>query len=102
MVVLGHTHQPILEREGDVNWLNPGSWEHLPRSPKHGPDEPCTCVAKFGVVKGEGDSLEVGLYKWCSANRSAQLITHLEGSEQELLGKLSDDMTPEPSDESSG
>ena len=102
LVVLGHTHQPILEREGEVNWLNPGSWEHLPRVPTHGPDEPCNCVAKFGVVKGEGDSLEVGLYRWCSANRSTHLITHLEGDEQELLGKLSDDLAPVPSDDCSG
>ena len=102
LVVLGHTHQPVLEREGEVNWLNPGSWEHLPRAPTHAPDEPCTCVAKFGVVKGEGDALEVGLYKWCSANRSAHLITHLEGDEQELLGKLADDIISTPSDEDSG
>lgn len=98
LVVLGHTHRPTLEREGDVNWLNPGSWEHLPRAPKHAPDAPCTCVAKFGVVRGEGDSLEVGLYQWCSARRSAHLITHLEGGEQALAGKLEAAVEPPPSE----
>ena len=88
LVVLGHTHQPTLEQQGQVNWLNPGSWEHLPRAPKHAPDAPCTCVAKFGVVSGEGESLEVGLYQWCSVRRSASEIRHFEGDEQELLGKL--------------
>lgn len=90
LVVLGHTHRPTLEQQGQVNWLNPGSWEHLPRAPKHAPDAPCTCVAKFGVVSGEGDTLEVGLYQWCSIKRSAEEINHLEGNEQELLGKLAE------------
>lgn len=88
LVVLGHTHRSVLEKEGDVNWLNPGSWEHLPRAPVHEPDQPCTCVAKFGVIRGEGDDFNVGLYQWCSAKKSATLITDLQGSEQEVLGKL--------------
>ena len=97
LVVLGHTHRPTLEQQGDVNWLNPGSWEHLPRAPKHDPNGVCTCVAKFGVVKGEGDELDVGLYRWCSVRRSAHLITHLEGDEQELIGKLEESVGSESS-----
>jgi UDP-2,3-diacylglucosamine pyrophosphatase LpxH len=90
LVVLGHTHRPVLENDGDVKWLNPGSWEHLPRSPGHAPDAPCTCAAKFGVIKGEGDDMEVGLYQWCSEKKSADLIINFQGDEQDVLGKLSD------------
>ena len=97
LVVLGHTHRPVLEREGQVNWLNPGSWEHLPRVPKHAPDAPCTCVAKFGVIRGEGDAMEVGLYQWCSVTKAAALITDLQGTEQEVLGKLEAAEGKEPS-----
>lgn len=89
LVVLGHTHRPVLQDDGDVKWLNPGSWEHLPRSNGHAIGAPCTCVAKFGVIKGEGDDMEVGLYQWCSARRSAELIENFQGDEQEVLGKLS-------------
>ncbi len=90
LVVLGHTHKPVLERDGEVKWLNPGSWEHLPRSEGHAPNAPCTCSAKFGVVKGEGEAMEVGLYQWCSAKKSADLILNLQGDEQDVLGKLSE------------
>ena len=90
LVVLGHTHKPVLERDGEVKWLNPGSWEHLPRTELHAPDAPCTCSAKFGVVKGEGDNMEVGLYQWCSVKKGADLIVNLQGDEQEVLGKLSE------------
>ena len=90
LVVLGHTHQPILEKDGGVKWLNPGSWEHLPRTELHAPDAPCTCSAKFGVVQGEGDNMQVGLYQWCSVKKSAEIIINLQGDEQEVLGKLSE------------
>ena len=89
LVVLGHTHRPVLQDDGEVKWLNPGSWEHLPRSHGHAIGAPCTCVAKFGVIKGEGDQMEVGLYQWCSARRSAELIENFQGDEHEVLGKLS-------------
>ena len=74
LVVFGHTHQPTLTDEGDVQWLNPGSWEHMPRAPTHGPDEPCTCAAKFAVIRGSGDDLDVGLYQWCNQRDAAELI----------------------------
>ncbi len=90
LVVLGHTHRPVLEDDGEVKWLNPGSWEHLPRASGHGFDAPCTCVAKFGVVKGEGEQMEVGLYQWCSVRKRSELIQNFQGGEQEVLGKLSD------------
>ena len=89
LVVLGHTHKPVLEHDGEVKWLNPGSWEHLPRTQGHPPNGPCTCVAKFGVIKGEGEQLDVGLYQWCSVRKSAELIRDFQGDEQEVLGKLS-------------
>ncbi len=83
LVVFGHTHHPTLtEREG-VRWLNPGSWEHLPRSQTHAPDEPCTCGAKFGVVTGEGADLSVGLYQWCEVRRSAELFSAEQGGAEQ-------------------
>ena len=74
LVVFGHTHQHALKEEGEVQWLNPGTWEHLPRSPAHGPDEPCTCSAKFAVIKGEGASMDVGLYRWCNIKKVSTLL----------------------------
>lgn len=74
LVIFGHTHHPTLTREGDVRWLNPGSWEHLPRAHKHRESEPCTCSAKFAVVQGEHDEMSVGLYQWCEVRQRAELI----------------------------
>jgi|GEM_PF-399146 len=74
LVVFGHTHHPTLTERDGVRWLNPGSWEHLPRSESHAPDQPCTCGAKFGVVRGEGAEMRVGLYQWCEVRRAAELV----------------------------
>ncbi|MCB9526968.1 MAG: metallophosphoesterase family protein [Myxococcales bacterium] len=65
VVVFGHTHRPVLRRVGRVWWLNPGSWEHLPRQRLHAPDVPCDCHAQFGVVTGRGPDTRPHLRRWC-------------------------------------
>jgi UDP-2,3-diacylglucosamine pyrophosphatase LpxH len=83
LVVFGHTHHPTLEEHQDTQWLNPGTWEHLARTPKHKPDEPCTCSAKFAVVKGEGNDMEVGLYQWCTIRKDSELLLSSNDLNQE-------------------
>jgi UDP-2,3-diacylglucosamine pyrophosphatase LpxH len=66
VVVFGHTHQPAIERRGAVQWMNPGSWEHLPWAGSHGEHEECTCAVRYGVITGDGPETEVYLVDWCS------------------------------------
>lgn len=65
IVVFGHTHRPVLRRLGRVWWLNPGSWEHLPRQRLHAADAPCDCHAQFGVITGHGAEVHPELRRWC-------------------------------------
>jgi len=76
LVIFGHTHHPTLTEEGGVRWLNPGSWEHLPRAQRHGPDEPCSCSAKFAVVSGEREDMDVGLFLWCEVRQRAEQVRY--------------------------
>lgn len=66
VVVFGHTHRPILEPAGQrAQWLNPGSWEHLPRQALHADNEPCTCHARYAVITGRGETTRARLMRWC-------------------------------------
>jgi UDP-2,3-diacylglucosamine pyrophosphatase LpxH len=66
VVVFGHTHQPILERAGHrAHWLNPGSWEHLPRQSLHADNESCNCHARYAVITGRDESTRAQLMRWC-------------------------------------
>lgn len=67
VVVFGHTHRPILRRFGRTHWLNPGSWEHLPRSRGHAADEPCNCTSRFAVITGRAERTRATLFRWCRA-----------------------------------
>jgi UDP-2,3-diacylglucosamine pyrophosphatase LpxH len=79
LVVFGHTHHATLQKEGDVRFLNPGTWEELPRKEDdHEGDETCNCGATFAVVTGEAENLDVNLYKWCPHKKVALKITHPE------------------------
>ena len=75
LVVFGHTHHATLQKEGDVNFLNPGTWENLPRTEDHQSDEICNCGATFAVVKGDASQMDVNLYKWCPHRKVALKIT---------------------------
>jgi hypothetical protein len=66
VVVFGHTHKPAIERRGSTEWMNPGSWEHLPFIDSHGENGACECSVKYGVVTGQGDQTEAYLVDWCS------------------------------------
>ncbi|MCA9537513.1 MAG: metallophosphoesterase family protein [Myxococcales bacterium] len=66
VVVFGHTHRPTLRQVGKVRWLNPGSWEHLPRQHLHADGAPCDCAARFGIIAGDRDHLRTRLVRWCA------------------------------------
>jgi UDP-2,3-diacylglucosamine pyrophosphatase LpxH len=66
VVVFGHTHKSAIERRGSTEWMNPGSWEHLPFTQSHDEDCECTCSVKYGVVTGQGQQTQAYLVDWCS------------------------------------
>ncbi len=71
VVVFGHTHVPVLERAGaHAHWLNPGSWEHLPRQQLHAAEEPCDCHARFALITGEAQATRARLMRWCRRQRA--------------------------------
>lgn len=65
VVVFGHTHRPVLRRLGRTRWLNPGSWEHLPRRRLHPKGAPCDCPARYGVIDGPAHAPRAHLHRWC-------------------------------------
>ncbi len=77
VVVFGHTHRPILERAGDrARWLNPGSWEHLPRRRVHAEAEPCTCHARYAVISGSDENTQAHLMRWCRRRQAPIELDH--------------------------
>lgn len=74
VVVFGHTHRPVLRRLGRAHFLNPGSWEHLPRQRMHAKDAPCDCDARFGVITGSKDTTQPRLMRWCARARAPQVL----------------------------
>jgi UDP-2,3-diacylglucosamine pyrophosphatase LpxH len=70
IVVFGHTHRPVLQRVGMVDWLNPGSWEHLPSQRVHGANEPCDCDSRFGLIQRDLERPRANLMRWCRRHRS--------------------------------
>ncbi len=80
VVVFGHTHRPVLRALGGAQFLNPGSWEHLPRQRMHRADEPCDCAARFGVVTGSKERTRASLMRWCRRVRAPlKLVTEPGG-----------------------
>ena len=77
VVVFGHTHRPVLERAGHkAQFVNPGSWEHLPRQRLHDDDATCNCHARFAVITGRDDQTQARLMRWC---RRRQAPIRLDG-----------------------
>lgn len=66
VVVFGHTHRPVLQQAGHrAQFVNPGSWEHLPRQQLHADGVPCNCHARFAVITGRDDKTSARLMRWC-------------------------------------
>ncbi|MEE2756622.1 MAG: metallophosphoesterase [Myxococcota bacterium] len=66
VVVFGHTHKAAIEKRGATQWLNPGSWEHLPWSDVHDRTASCTCALRYGVITGTGRYTQLYLVDWCA------------------------------------
>ena len=83
VVVFGHTHKATIETNGGVQWINPGSWEHLPYTASHEHSETCGCALKYGVFVGGRKNDQIYLFDWCAVN--AEPI----GAEQPARGRFS-------------
>ena len=81
VIAFGHTHKPTIERRGATQWINPGSWEHLPWSDKHACDSECFCGVRYGVVTGVGADTQIYLVDWCSHARLPHSARQSEGRE---------------------
>lgn len=71
IIVFGHTHRVVLEALGRrTSWVNPGSWEHLPRQKLHAAGAVCTCHAQYAVITGYKRTTEARLMRWCRRTRA--------------------------------
>lgn len=89
VVIFGHTHIPVLQRVGPTHWLNPGSWEHLPTQRVHGPDEPCDCDSRFGVITRSANDVEPRLMRWCRQRRTVLPVPSTPQSSGSLTSSAS-------------